>query len=363
MIYANIFYFKVINRIGGTETFLYEIAKKYYKYDITIFYDMAEENQLRRLKKYVRCKKRIAGEKITCKRAFFNFNTDMLDDVISTENYYAFVSHANYQELGYEPPIKKEKLNHFIGVSDFASNKLNEYGKIIGRELNVETCYNPLTLEPKEKVIQLITACRLDDKVKGGDRLLKLIKELDSYSKEHNRHYILYVFSNPTSIMFNSNNVVIMKPRVDIRPYIQMCDILIQLSNDMETYCYSINEALGYGKQIVTTPLSVLKELPIENNIILNWDCSNIKQVVEDIFEKEYKDINYQIPKDNWNKLLVKDKSIYQEELKNTSEVICIKDYTDIELDKFITIGTKLIVTAERKNILINAGVCEEIKK
>ena len=54
-----------------------------------------------------------------------------------------------------------------------------------------------------------------------------------------------------------------MKPRTDIRPYIAEADYVLQLSNDMETYCYTINEALGYGKTIVTTPLSILKELPI----------------------------------------------------------------------------------------------------
>ena len=35
----NVFYFKSINKIGGTEQFLYEIAKKYHEYDITVYYD------------------------------------------------------------------------------------------------------------------------------------------------------------------------------------------------------------------------------------------------------------------------------------------------------------------------------------
>ena len=47
----NIFYFKKINRIGGTEQFLYEIAKKYHELDITVFYDEADIYQLKRLRK------------------------------------------------------------------------------------------------------------------------------------------------------------------------------------------------------------------------------------------------------------------------------------------------------------------------
>ena len=136
MIYSNIFYFKKISKIGGTEQFLYEIAKKYKDWDITVFFDEADTFQLRRLKKYVRCKKRKKGEKITCNRAFFNFNIDAIDDIESTENYYAFVSHANYEEIGYKPPIEHPKLNHFIGVSQFATDKLDEYGEKLG--LNIK---------------------------------------------------------------------------------------------------------------------------------------------------------------------------------------------------------------------------------
>ena len=104
----NIFYFRVISKIGGTEQFLYEIAKKYKDWDITVFYDVADKYQLKRLKKFVRCKQRIKGEKVVCDKAFFNFNTDMIDDVEAKEYY--FVSHANYEELGYKPPMITLKL-------------------------------------------------------------------------------------------------------------------------------------------------------------------------------------------------------------------------------------------------------------
>ena len=64
-----------------------------------------------------------------------------------------------------------------------------------------------------------------------------------------------------------------MKPRVDVRPYIADADYVLQLSNDMETYCYTINEALGYGVPIVTTPLTVVKELPkyVSNEKVKNY--------------------------------------------------------------------------------------------
>lgn len=369
MKYKNIFYFKRISAIGGTEQFLYEIAKKYNKYDITVFYDEADELQLKRLRKLVRCRKRIYGQVVECNKAFFNFNTDMIDEIKADEYY--FVSHANYEELDrvhgrYIPPIDNPKLTHYIGVSQFATDKLEEYRKKIGKEIKTEKCYNPLTLEPKQKVIRLVSACRLDDKVKGGERTLKLIETLDRYCEENNRNYLWLIFTNPTDeIKINSPNVVIMKPRLDIRPYIADADYVLQLSNDMETYCYTINEALGYGVPIVTTPLSILKELPITDNehIELDWNCENIDEVARQIFEKDVKDFKYTIPKDNWNKYLLKSKSTYKEELTKRYIIECVQYYFDVEIGDYITKGKQWEVSCDRKDWLVHKGLVKVIKE
>ncbi len=360
MIYSNIFYFKKISKIGGTEQFLYEIAKKYKDWDITVFFDEADYNQLKRLKKYVRCKKRVKGEKVICNRAFFNFNIDMIDDVESTENYYAFVSHANYEEIGYKPPINHPKLNHFIGVSQFATDKLDEYGKKLGMNINAIKCYDPLTLESKQKVPIIVSACRLDDEVKGGKRTLKLIEALDRYCEKHNRQYLWLIFTNKTNIELYSPNAIYMKPRIDVRPYIAMADWVAQLSNDMETYCYTTNEANGYGVPIITTPLSIYKELLVTDNerIVLDWDCSNVDEIARLIFEKEVKPFKYAPPKDDWDKILVKVKSNYEEEKNMKVKVECVMTYNDLKLKKFVTPNDDdknkfRIITKERADEII----------
>lgn len=361
MIYSNIFYFKKISKIGGTEQFLYEIAKKYKDWDITVFFDEADIFQLRRLKKLVRCRKRIKGEKIICKRVFFNFNIDAIDDIESTENYYAFVSHANYEEIGYKPPIEHPKLNHFIGVSQFATDKLDEYGKKLGLNIKAKKCYDPLTLEPKQKVPIIVSACRLDDKVKGGERTLKLIDALDRYCIKYNRQYLWLIFTNKTNIPLYSPNAVYMQPRVDVRPYIAMADWVAQLSNDMETFCYTTNEANGYGVPIITTPLSVYEELPVTDNerIVLDWDCSNVDEIARLIFEKEVKPFEYIPPKDDWDKILVNVKSNYKEERKMKVKVRCVRDYFDLELNKLIQPNEKdanyeRVITRERADEIID---------
>lgn len=376
---TNIFYFKKISAIGGTEQFLYEISKKYYKYDITIFYEIADPKQLEKLKRFVRCKKHVPGEKIKCKRAFFNFNLDMISDV-EAEEYY-FVSHANYEELhrvhgGYIPPIANEKLTHYIGVSQFSTDKLNEYAEYIGSKIRAKKCYNPLTLEPKEKVVHLVSAGRLDDEVKGGKRTLKLIEALDKYCEKTGKHYMWSIFTNPTDkINTLSKNIAIMKPRVDVRPYIADADYVLQLSNDMETYCYTINEALGYGVPIVTTPLSILKELPITDNehIVLDWDCKNADEVARQIFEKEVKRFDYIPPKDNWEDLIIKEKSKYEEEKKMKYLVEATEKYektntsdNDLSAKKGIRYvpkkGEQWEVDHERKEKLVDLGFITVVK-
>lgn len=351
------------------------MAKKYKDYDITIYYDEADTSQLQRLRKLVRCRKHIKGEVVNCNKAFFSFNLDMIDDVKAEK--YIFVSHANYEELGYKPPIEHSKLTGFIGVSQFASDKLDEYGKKLGKEIDTIKCYNPLTLEPKQKVVRLVSACRLDDKVKGGERTLKLIKALDRYCVEHNRNYIWTIFTNPTKIKIQSPNVALMKPRIDVRPYIADSDYVLQLSNDMETYCYTINEALGYGVPIVTTPLSILKELPITDNehIILDWNCNNVDEVARQIFEKEVKPFKYIPPKDEWNKLLAEGESTYKEEMMMKYLVEATNKYEetgnhDIELTKTKRVekyipkaGERWEVDFERKEKLVELGYVKEIKE
>ncbi len=353
----NIFYFKKISRIGGTEQFLYEIAKMYKDWDITVYYEECDGYQLRRLKKLVRCRKHTKGEKIVCKRAFFNFNIDIIDDVESTENYYAFVSHANWEEVGYKPPINHPKLNHFIGVSKFAARKLEEYGKMLGMNFKAEMCYDPLILEPKEDVKILVSACRLDDEVKGGKRTIKLIEALDKYCEETGRHYLWMIFTNHTNFELPSKNVVYMEPRVDVRPYIAMADWVLQLSNDMETYCYTINEAWGYGVPCVTTPLSILEELNFKKNehLTLEYDCSNAEEVAREIFERNVRGFKYEPPKPEWEKFLAEGKSTYKEEKSKKVKLRCtyFVGFDDMMEDRHIKEGQIVEVDEERAEELL----------
>lgn len=333
--FANLYYFRVISRIGGTEQFLYEMAKKFHNLDFVIMYDEADFEQLIRLKKLVKCIRRDRTKTYYAKKAFYNFNIDAIDQVEADEH--IFICHAVYQELQYEPPIDHPKITKLLGVSKYAAERIKLQEKVQGVDKPVVQCYNPLTLEKPDKVVHLVSACRLEDKTKGGDRTMKLIEALDRYCEQTGRHYLWTIFTNSLDTEIESPNVCLMKPRIDVRPYIADSDWLVQLSNDMETYCYSLNEALGYGVRVVRTPLSVAKELniPKEAEVVLDWDCANIDEVVKAIF-KPKKKFAYKPPQTRWKALLVDEPSNYTPELDKVT-VKAITHFYDLERNQNVS--------------------------
>lgn len=359
--HANMFYFRRISRIGGTEQFLYEMAKKYHKKDIAVLFDDGDSEQIARLRKLVRCIKRDKDDQYIAERAFYNFNIDAIEQVEAKEH--IFVCHAIYQELGYQPPINHPKLTRIIAVSEHAKNNIELQEQLQGVDKPITQCYNPLTLEKPDKVLHIISACRLEDETKGGERTMRLIEALDSYCEKTGKHYLWTIFTNSARAEISSPNVAIMQPRPDVRPYIADSDWLVQVSNDMETYCYSLNEALGYGVHVVRTPLSVAKELkiPKQAELVLDWDCSNIKEVVEQMF-KTRQSFKYTPPSDSWNELLV-DKPSHYTPPKPDTKIVCIEKYYSLELNRIVYPGDEVyLVTRERAEYLAKLKLCRIVR-
>lgn len=354
--YANIYYFRIISRIGGTEQFLYEMAKKYHKYDLTILYDECDLDQLLRLSKLVRCIRRKQGVIYHAEKAFYNFNIEAINQIEAKEH--IFVCHAVYQELQFEPPIDHPKITKLLGVSKYAEERIKLQEQAQNVDKPVVQCYNPLTLEKPDKVLRIISACRLEDKTKGGVRTTKLIEALDRYCEKTGKHYLWTIFTNSLKTQITSPNVAIMKPRIDVRPYIADSDWLVQVSNDMETYCYSMNEALAYGTRVVRTPLSVAKELkiPKQAELVLDWDCANVDEIAEKMFEPA-QDFSYKPPKDSWDKLLAKKPSTYTYTKKNVF-IKALHPYYDMELKRNVTAWDKpWEVSIERAKELYKKGL------
>lgn len=198
------------------------MARIYKDYGLTFFYRTGDINQIKRLAKYCRVRQWTPGMQIKCKKAFFNYFTDIIDSVDAEE--YIQVLHTDYktQGFGFEPC---EKINRYIGVSKKVCETFEE---ITG--IKAELCYNPCEVDKPRKVLHLISATRLTPE-KGKDRMIKLGQKLNQAGVP----YLWLVFTDSTKEIDNPN-IVYMKPRLDITDYIADSDWLVQLSNNGERF-------------------------------------------------------------------------------------------------------------------------------
>lgn len=225
--YSNIFYQERIAPIGGVETFLYELVRKYQDRDLTIIYDTGDEQQIKRLKKYVRCMK-YNGKLIKCDKAFFNYSTRIIDNIEANE--YIQIVHADFKEgrdktVKDLEPITSSKIQKYYAVSE---NNAISFREVTGKEVGI--AYNPIYIEKEPRMMRLIAPQRMTPE-KGGKRLEKLVQELDKAGI----FYELSIFSNST-LSIESPNIVYRKPTLDIRKYIANSDYLVLLS-DSERIC------------------------------------------------------------------------------------------------------------------------------
>lgn len=354
MKYENVFYVPHFNIIGGIETYCYELAKKYKDKDITFVYsdETSDRKQLNRIRKYCRVIRQSyeAIEKIKCKRLFVMYRCKMdlfeADEVIQ-------IIHADYEAQGLKPNLDERIIEHYA-VSKVVAEA---YERISG--VNVGVCYNPLVEEKPKKILRLISATRLT-KEKGKERMIKLADALD----EAGIPYEWRIFTND-SLPIPNENVIYMKPRLDIRNYIADADYLVQLS-DTEAWSYSVLESLAICKTpVIVTPIPCFEEMGIKsgvNGYVIDFDMKNIP--IDDIYNKIPK-ADFKAPKDIYDKLLIDSKSTYKPE--KLVQCRALKTYNDVEFKERIIKGKLLPskITLSRAEELINnpKGALVEICK
>lgn len=339
----NVFWFSNLNQIGGTETFLYYLARKYSDWDITIYYNTADPLQLCRLSQYCRCV-RYNGGRIKCDRIFLAYSHDIIDNVDADE--YCFISHIDYKARKVKPPIHP-KITKYYGVSQTVCDSWKELTGI-----DMECLYLPIVLDKPKKVLNLISATRLTDE-KGGWRMKALADLLDSKGVP----YTWSIYTNkPGGI--NSKNVVYRQPRLDLIDFIAEADYLVQLS-DSESYCYSVAEALSVGTPVIVTDIPALKEIGVvdhKNGFILGFDMEEVP--LDDIINSKLK-FTYKPPKELWGTVLAKGQSTYDPEKEGFQiRVKPIQNYYDMELKKNLTISSPAFpVSPERAKTLVEKGL------
>lgn len=344
----NIFYVADINVIGGVETFLWELVKKYNGYDIAVVYKTGNQQQINRLKKYCMVYQH-HSQKIKCKVAIINYDISIIPFIEEGAKIYQVI-HGDYSNPVYKwKPLTHPRIEKYICITKFMQNT---FPSVSGCN-NTLLCYNPLTIEDEDDdLLILVSATRLT-KIKGKDRMIALANALDNAGIK----YIWYVFTNDVNVIDNPN-VVYMKPRLDVRRWIKKADYLIQLS-DSEALCYAMVEALYCGTPVICTPFPFLDEIGVkdgENAWILKFDLSNLQHVVNNIKNKpifEFKKIE-----DGYDEILSHTPSHYREDKIMKVKVEALDTYKkfqilDSELGRIPDEGEQFEVTKERLNILL----------
>lgn len=345
--HSNILYIRDISPLGGVETFIWEMVKKYQNYDIAVVYKTADRKQLERLKQYCVCYEH-RNQKIKCDVAIINWDTSIIDYIEDGAEIYQVI-HGDYTNPVYTwKPLTHPRIKEYIGVTKYVADGFKKMMKCP----NTTYGYNPLTINEEDKMIILVSATRLSP-IKGKERMIKLANALDNAGIK----YIWYIFTNDKNAI-NNSNVVYMKPRLDVGRWISKADYVVQLS-DTEACSYTINESLYRNIPVIVTPLPYLEEIGVKdgkNAWVLDFDCSNMKHIIDNIYnipKFEFKKL-----KDRYDELLSHTPSHFKEDKTMKVEVEALDTYekfnvTDSELKRVPKAGERFNVTKERLNVLL----------
>ena len=296
----NVYWVGNLNVIGGVETAIYEIAKSVSNYDFVVYYNNVPKEQLRRLKKYVRCVK-YNGEKIKCKKMFMNYDISIIDNVDAQE--YIQIVHCVFKYNTLKPHTH-DKITKYYAVGIEACESFKQ---ITGKQC--EVLHNPLQVEKPKKILKLISATRIaSDKGKICKRMQQLVDELE----KNNIPYEWQIFTNGEHSV-HGEKVIYRLPTLDIRDKIADSDYLVQLS-DTEAFCYSVLESLHLNTPVIVTPIPCFDEMNVENGkngYILDFNMKNIP--IFDIYNNIPK-FEYPTIKNEWLDQIIKVKSNYKEE-------------------------------------------------
>jgi len=353
--HANIIYMPHISQLGGIETYVYELVKKYNKLDIAVVTKQIELNQRKRLEQY--CNVYIhTNERIECKVAIINYDQTIINYINEEAKIYQTI-HADYTNPIYiEKPKPNPRVYKFIAITNYLKDKMKD----MLYPNDVMLSYNPLTIDDDKPII-LVSATRLH-KFKGKDRMQLLANELD----KQNVNYLWFIISNDRNVI-TGKNIIFIQSRDDIPKWLSFASYVVLLS-DSEACSYTINEALYRNIPVIVTPLPYLEEIGVkdnENAYIVKFDCSNIKDVVSKI--KNVPKFNFARQSDKYNTIFAKDKSKFIPDNK-IFDYVRVKEkvghYYDTKLcrDVYYEEG-KYQVTRERRKELCGANVCDWIEE
>lgn len=303
VVYQDYLYF-----IGGIETFLFNFAKNFKDYDITVIGRQIELDQIIALSKY--CNVKIDdNKKFECDVLILgNYNCDAVLNRARAGKVYQMI-HADWEGITKLPDWsnfkwkKNSNIDTIISVSDTTAKGLK---KTMGYDS--EVIYNILDDEyTQEEGLTFITLSRATAE-KGIFRMVEMAKKF----KEANKKFMWFVCCSLNQIkdrkvldaIKSIPEFIIVPPSVYNKMLIKGCDYLVQLS-DTESFCYSAYEALQRQVPVILTDFPEARNIidEGENGYIVKMDLSDLD--VDKIFNHKPKAKYYvdKCDKDKWIKV------------------------------------------------------------
>ena len=354
-----IIYQSNIIRIGGVETFTYNMCKNLSKYyDILLLYEQCHPDQLKRLTKYVECEKYNPKQLYKADLCLLASSWGTMPESVEAPEYWQMI-HANYKELlkvNYKYKLWHKTTKH-IAVSKAVKENFEEIYNI-----KCDVVYNLLdeiqpTVKPNKDKLRLLSATRLSGE-KGYNRMVILADKLRE--RKIDFEWIIYTDLNTYNIKpMQYKEIVYKQPTYDIWQDVVNASYGVQLS-DTEGYSYFVNECLQYGTPMIVTNFDSVYE-SVEDNVngfILKMDLSNldIDKIIKSNLKFKY------TPKTTIQTWIDK---IGNAELKDRSlenkivEIQAILPYDDIQLKKHIEKGDCYKVNYPRAYEIISKGLAK----
>lgn len=341
--HANIIYMPNISPLGGIETYVYEMVKRYKDRDIAVVCKKVDLKQRRRIQKYAPVYVH-KGEHIKCKTCLINYDQSILD-YVEGDVYQVF--HADYSSPIYEEKPKPDpRIKGYIAITKYLQRKMSD---LLGVEVMMS--YNPLEVED-EDFITIVTASRLH-KNKGPELMQKFIDEMERQGIK----YVWYVITCDKDVV-KGKNVVFIDNRLDVAKWTSKATYGALFSKS-EACSYFINEMLYRNIPMIVTPLPYLEEIGVEdgkNAYIVEFDGSNVAEVVAKL--KNVPKFKFKRLEDSYDSILSKDKSTYEPNGK--VKVKCRAFYTDMQLGRNVNPGEEFEVDEDRADHLISLNLVEE---
>lgn len=338
--YPILLYISKALKVSGINTFIYNFCAE--MHNVTILYDDIDAELLERFSKVAKLIKNDISKPITCESIIL---VKLKDHIPRNVIYSKSIRMCHACKLpGY---IIEHDCDYLVNVSEFSKDT---WETAANKGIVINNIYHPADRE-----LLLVSATRIQTADKGAnDRRMRTLAEM------LNKDNIPFSWLNFSDVPLANppKNFYNMGARSDVSSFIKRADYLVQLSDDKEAFCYSILEALSLGTAVITTNLSVLKELGMKDKVhgyIVPFDMNfNVRKLLS-VPEFEYSYDNKKVLNE-WKKLFDQPskgkRTGIASVLPDMTLVKVVKQFKDIHTGKVIPVGETMLPKKRVEEIL-----------